>query len=585
MAFLLLLVLAGLAQAVRVLLIERTYGEAAACDGCLVQGVLGSDAGFWLVWLILAWAGFALRHRWLARLLRIACTLLLLFYVLDIYVMRNFNSRMYLAWLMVVGGTPGPVLDHLAATVEWWRWTIVLGGMSALLWLVWRQPESPPGPIGKGVLALSLAVCATAAVLHQPVYYVHGWVVDNVFDQSGARTFREPYGEATLAQLSTPVTAHARCAGFPGAIGKRDIALLILESWSPYQSELLTGLNDWTPQLDRLQREHGYFERMMANGYSTNHGLMALLTGLPVMPTLVPPLERRSFQPAWGWPETFPKQLRRSGYDTAFMTSGDLGFTGKDDWLRHIGFDYIEGHDHPFYSGMRRLHFQAAADRALYDRVVAYLEEREHSAQPLALVIEAVSSHNPFIHPETRKRNEEAVFRYMDAAAADFIDSMLAAGFIENGGVLLVVSDHRAMKALSSGELEVLGHVAHARIPMMIIGNELPPIDRSAVWAQSDLAPSLLALTTGQACGYPGWRNLFAPPDPGRCVFHSRGDDRNLIEVYCESGGGTVRLAGDDSRFLAQSGLSFGQQNAVLLELARLRLMADAHTDAFADSR
>lgn len=580
-----LLALAGLAQAVRVLLIERTYGEAAGCDGCLVQGVLGSDAGFWLIWLILAWAGFALRHRGLARLLRIVCALLLLFYVLDVYVMRNFNSRMYFAWLMVVGGTPAPVLDHLAATVEWWRWMIVVGGLSVLFWLVWKHPESPPGAVGKGVLALALTGCTIAVFASQPVYYVHGWVVGNVFDQSGARTFRQPYGEATLAKLPQPVAAEADCRDSSGARARRDIVLLILESWSPYQSELLTGLNDWTPRLDRLQREHGHFERMMANGYSTNHGLMALLTGLPVMPTLVPPLQRRSFQPAWGWPDTIPKQLGRSGYETAFMTSGDLAFTGKGDWLRHIGFDYIEGHDHPFYSGMRRLHFQAVPDRALYDRVTAYLAEREASAPPLALVVESVSSHNPFIHPETRERDEEAVFRYMDATAAEFIESVRAGGFIEQGGVLVVVSDHRAMKAISAEELNVLGHDAHARIPMMMIGNDLPPVDPSALWAQSDLGASLIALTTGRACGYPGWRNLFASPDAARCVFHTRGDDRNLIEVYCESGQGTVRLAGDDSRFLTQTGLSLRRQEDLLLELARLRLIADAHNDSFPDSK
>lgn len=581
MAFVLFLMLALGAQALRVATVEHIYGDAAGCNGCLTQGVIGSDAGFWLIWLILTGAGYALPQRWLARVLRFVSALLLLYYLLDIYVMTQFSTRMYLAWLLIVGSTPGPVIDHLAATVEWWRWALLPGALALLFWLAWNQPGRPAGVVVKTSLALGLTACAVALVLSQPVYYVHGWVVGNVFDPRGTNTFAVPYGEATLSKLSESGSAGPECEDLSGSHQTRDIVILILESWSPYQSDLLTGLNDWTPRLDRLQKEHGHFTRMMSSGYTTNHGLMALLTGVPVLATLAQPLERRSLQPGWGWPETLPKQLSRAGYETAFLTSGDLGFTGKGDWLSHIGFEYVEGHDHPFYDGMQRLHFRAAPDTALYQRAGAFLSDRDTDAPPLALVVESVSSHNPFIHPETRERNEEAVFRYMDETAADFIESMLADGFVQQGGLLVVVSDHRAMKAISPGELDLLGAAAHARIPMMVLGKDLPPIDRSGLWAQSDLAPSLSAVTTGSACGYPGWRNLFAPSVEPRCVFHTRGDDRNLVEVYCERGQGTVQLAGDDSRFLSERELTPNQQQAILLQLARLRLIADAHNDEF----
>lgn len=581
MAFLLLLLLAWSAQAVRVFIVERTYGEASGCDGCLALGVLGSDAGFWLVWLALAWAGFALQQVWLARLLRVACALLLVYYALDIYVMTQFNSRMYVAWITIVGSTPGPVVDHLAATVPWWRWGAVLGALAALFLVAWRQPDGKPGRGGYGLLALSAAACVLAVWISRPVYYVHGWVVDNVFDQTGARTFAQPYGEATLDRLPKAGDVAAECRGFSGESRARDLVVLMLESWSPYQSELMTGLEAWTPGLDRLMRDHGHFERMMSSGFGTNHALIALLSGIPPLATLVPPLERKPFQPAWGWDETFPKQLNEAGYDTAFLTNGNLAFTNKGEWLTHIGFEYVEGHDHPFYDGMPRLHFQAAPDAALYDRAADFLAERKEIDPPLALVVESVSSHSPFIDPETGKRDEEAVFRYMDRTAADFIESMLDDGFVERGGILVVVSDHRAMKAISPEELEALGGDAHARIPMMVLANDIPPVDRSGLWTQTDLPPSLIALTTGSACGYPGWRNLFAPPAESRCVFHTRGDDRNLTEAYCTDGRGTIRLAGDDSRFISADGLSPERQQDLLLEVARLRLIADEHNERF----
>ena len=586
MAFLLFLLLGWGAQLMRVYTVESIYGDAAGCNGCLAKGVLGSDAAFWLLWLILAWAGYALTRTLPARVLRFVAALLLLYYLLDIYVMTQFSTRMYVPWLLIVGSTPGPVVEHLAATIEWWRWGLVFAALTLLFWLAWRQPQRPAtSALAKTTLGLSLAACAGAILLAQPVYYVHGWVVGNVFDPRGSNTYATAYGEETLSKLAESTIAGPECSDFSGEYQKRDIMILILESWSPYQSDFLTGLNDWTPRLDRLMKEHGHFERMMASGYSTSHGLMALLTGLPVMATLVPPLERRSLQPAWGWSETLPKQLSRSGYETAFLTSGDLSFTGKGDWLTHIGFDYVEGHDHSFYDGMTRLHFRAAPDAALYERATEFLSDRDPAAPSLALVVESVSSHNPFIHPETRERDEEAVFRYIDEAAESFIESMLADEFVQQGGLLVVVSDHRAMKAISPGELDVLGDEAHARIPMMILGKDLPPTDPSGLWAQSDLAPSLSALTTGSACGYPGWQNLFAPAAEARCVFHTRGDDRNLVEVYCQHSRGTVQLAGDESRFVSNQGLTRDQQKAILLELASLRLIADAHNDEFFDIR
>lgn len=581
MVFILWLMLAAGAQILRVTIAERAYGDYAACDGCLIQASLGSDAAFWIPWLLLAWAGNALDQVGLARAIRFVCALFLVYYLLDIYVMANFNTRMYIAWLVIIGSTPAPVLDHLSATFEWWRWVAAGGFLAALFWLAWKQPKRKPGRAGIAFVSAALLAAAAALLVSRPVYYVHGWVTGNVFDPRGSSTFATPYGERTRSDLAGDVAAGAECRDFSGDAQRRDLVILILESWSPYQSERMTGLNDWTPGLDELMSEHNDFSRLMANGYSTNHGLMSLLAGVPILATLVPTLERRVLQPGWGWAETFPKQMNRAGYQTIFLTSGDLSFTRKGDWLSHIGFEELEGHDHPFYDGMERLHFRAAPDSALYDRVQTFLSERTPTSEPLALVVETVSSHNPFIHPETRERDEEAVFRYLDETASAFIRSLSDSRFIREGGLLVVVSDHRAMKAISPGELRVLGHEAHARIPMMILGTDLPPMNTEALLAQSDIGPSLVALTTGSACGYPGWANLFDTDEDRRCVFHTRGDDRNLIETYCDAGHGTVRLAGDESRFISATGLSPERQQEILLEIARLRLVADAHDDAF----
>ena len=202
--------------------------------------------------------------------------------------------------------------------------------------------------------------------------------------------------------------------------------------------------------------------------------------------------------------------------------------------------------------------------------------------QPLALVIESVSSHNPFMHPLTREPGEEPAIRYMAHAAADFQRTLAAKGFFSKGGILIMVSDHRAMTAVSPEEFEVIGTDAAARVPMVVIARYDTARTVTKLIHHADIAPSIAALMTPQGCGYPGWQSLFkkSPESQQRCVFHARGDDWGLLEVICADGQGTVRLAGDDSYFVNVDDIAPNRQQELLHEIAVLRYMAHQHTQA-----
>lgn len=358
--------------------------------------------------------------------------------------------------------------------------------------------------------------------------------------------------------------------------------MLIVESWSPYHSAFWSGFNDWTPRLDALARRGQAFKRFHAGGYNTNEGLISLLTGMEFVLPITPPSQAQAFETAWHKPHTLPVQLSAAGYHTHFITSGDLSFTRKGEWLLDIGFDRVEGHDHPDYDGLPRLHFGAVADDVLYaraGRLIAELHERE---QAFFVVVESVSSHHPFIHPYTGQRDEEAVMRYVDAAAADFIEALEKDGFFDNG-LLFVVSDHRAMTFVSRAEVQLFGRAAASRIPGFIFAGEQhngePTYEAGdqidTLLHQADLPRTVLNRVSDQVCATADRRDMLARPDQGaQCIFHARGDHRDRIDVLCDHAEGTVEVDGDNSRFVDHSGLNATERQTILLRIAAQRLQA-----------
>ena len=248
--------------------------------------------------------------------------------------------------------------------------------------------------------------------------------------------------------------------------------------------------------------------------------------------------------------------------------------------MAEIGFEYIEGHDYPGYKGQKRLHFSSVPDHFLYQRSLEYLDEAP-SDKPLFLTIESVSTHQPFIHPQTRERSIEAVIRYMDNTVFEFYEGLAQRGFFEHG-ILLIVSDHRSMTPIFPQEQAVLGRKAASLVPMILIDGSGPGMRVDAPLHQADIAPSLLASAGEYSC--PGEASIWPDaPRVERCRFHVRGDQRNLVDVFCHDGGGTVALAGDESRFVIADRLNETRQRQILDEIARMRLLAQQQDEAFTE--
>ncbi|RVU32661.1 LTA synthase family protein [Neptunomonas marina] len=563
----------------RILELNETFSATIGCDGCFKRSIALHDLLFFGVVLLLTALSFVIRVWFVSIALRLLSSVLLIGYWADVFIMREFFTRLNLADVKRYGTEPSLVLRHIENTglleiYGPYTALMIAGATFALL-----MPARGFSSLYKLACVFALVMIG-ASFFVKPTSYVHDWGLVNYVQSNMAAGVSEPYStEREVISLAEHNKARTQlaCRGESPMAGK-NIILLILESWSPYQSELLSGIRDWTPHLDKLAKDNTYFTQMYASGFSTNEGLMSLLAGNAFLSPIKSFHAVRPFETAWKQERTLPLYLSEAGYHTRFITNGNLKFSHKGKWLNHIGFDQVDGHDLPLFtnSGQRRLHFDAVPDALLYE---AALQHARSADQPYFMVLENVSTHHPYIQPETLERSQELVFRYMDNTVANFYEALEGINFFENG-VLMIVSDHRAMIPMTKHEIDIFGRAAASRIPAIIVEKGRAPtrIDRPV--HQSDL------VTSFAACNSDSPRSWFHEKgDQDACLFHARGDSRDVIDVFCPAGHGSIVLAGENSRFRDSEGLSEDMKQALLDEVAYKRIVGDYQHAKYLESR
>lgn len=557
----------------RVRHVDAAFGAAFGCQGCLTGSVLIHDLPYLSGVLSCLVLGTWVRTAWVGLSCRLLALVGLLVYGLDIAVSQQLFTRLHAADVMIFAAQPAVLQSHLSNTgLLHWPVLLVLAGL-VIGFLVLPSGRGF-GRRGAAALAVPLGL-ATAGFALDPGQYVHDWALRNVVAVNLNTGVSQPY-RSELEPAGEVSTAMA-CAA--GQNVTPDVIILILESWSSYQSALFGGTRDWTPNLDRIGRENTYFTSMHAAGFTTNDGLMGLLTGMELLSPVKLFFSSIPFETTWGQSRTLPKLLGERGYHTAFFTSGNLAFTEKGRWLKDVGFAHVEGHDHPSYEGHPRLHFDAVPDEVLYARVLDYLNQGA-TTRPKLVVIESVSSHHPFIHPYTKEHDEEAVFRYMDQAAAGFHAALVERGFLERGQ-LLIVSDHRAMIPVRADERAIFGRATLSRIPAIWVGGAAR--GRGEVrtpFHQADVIDTFDWMTAETVCTDRGRRDLTNPASTQpRCLYHGRGDNRDLVDVFCPQAEGTIRLAGDDTGMAEWVPADAPGAAEAVAWLNRYRIERDRHHD------
>ena len=556
----------------RATVVENRFAEYVGCPDCFLFPSLSADGWLLALMAALVLAAANIPSRLLAAGVGLVTALLLLLYIGDLVVLQLFGIRLFFVDIAAYGVETAAVWDQL---------TGIFGGMGpalavlTLLLGVCLVPVLIPALAGRwtnGLLAALMVSSLALAIVPDEPEYVNDWIYKNFLQanlHSGESVaYSDPVAEGH--QRAYEERWPHRC--LDGRSERPNVVVVVIESWSSYQSQAFGGLYDWTPELDAIARDHVRFTNFHAGGFSTNEGLVNLLGGVRLWAPFEHFFKASEFSHAWEIERSLPGLFNEHGYRTAKLTTGPLAFMRKGEWFDHIGFDEVEGNEHPFYLDWPQISFHAPPDEALYRRSLDWIDSA--GDEPYLLVMQTVTTHQPYTHPETGKSDMEGTFAYADEWAAWFHDQLKDSGFFDDG-VLLITSDHRSMDPVRSGEREKFGHAAPSLIPMIVVdGDWTGPSKVDQVRQLSDVLPGFEhRLSADEVCLGEFEASLFEdPPHADSCVFHLRGGERGIVNVLCDSGEGQVRLDGDDTRFRWSEGLSDDRKARLLDAIATERM-------------
>ncbi|MES2581587.1 MAG: LTA synthase family protein [Pseudomonadota bacterium] len=543
-------------------MVSRAYMD---CQWCLSTKAVTHESELVLILLAIHLLSCISRLRLVRVPLRLLLLLGLVITGLDLLVTHTLWTRLTLSELLVFAGEFGAVAGFLQQLLPniWTALAIALAAGLVLVVFV-RYLRDDRASLPPLFLYLLIGAGVVGCELVETREYHDAFLQNSVQVFFKRQTSTTPYSAEFSKTISAaPAAEPAICS--KAVHGRSDVILLVFESLSMYHSALFSGINDWMPEFDAISKTGTRFSNFYANGVTSEQGLVSLLTGEP--PIARGKTTKTLFEQFHSPVDSVPRMLHGLGYETVFLTTGNLGFMDKGKWLKGIGFDVVEGHEAPAYMGLKRYQFDAAPDDALYDRALTWLQE--HKTAPVFMTLETVTTHMPNVDPETGARSQEQTYRYADRQLGNFVRSLRSSGFFDNG-TLIITADHRAMVPLSLKEQALYGDRAYARVPMTVVGKGVVARHETASLSQSDLLPSLRnALGTGQQCAGAN-QGVFLPTvaHVPQCIYTNRSYDHNSVFVHCGASDFTVALNGDKTRFVD----AIAPPPGLLPELHRLRL-------------
>lgn len=283
--------------------------------------------------------------------------------------------------------------------------------------------------------------------------------------------------------------------------GRKNLVLILVESFGSEFWGSLGAAPGWTPRLDGWAARGTLFTRLYATGNRTVRGLEGTLASFPPLPgdSIV---KRR---PA-GRAATLARVLGGRGYETLFLYGGRGLFDGMRAFALANGYGrFIEQKD--FESPVFKT-IWGVCDEDLLDRTLAELRLLHRRGVPFFATALTVSNHKPYTYPAGRIPEDPGwhsrhhAVKYTDYALGRFLDQASREPFFKDT-VFAVVADHGA-RVYGREDIPIHSY----EIPMLVVGPGAAPGRRVAVLGSSlDVGPTLLGLLG------PGYESVFFGQD------------------------------------------------------------------------
>lgn len=335
-----------------------------------------------------------------------------------------------------------------------------------------------------------------------------------------------------------------------------DIYIIILESFSSHLFPSLGG-EPVALKLDSIARENILFTEFYANGFRTDRGIPAILSGFPAQPTtsVMKFVEKAAKLPS------LAGALKKAGYEAEYYYGGDANFTNMQAYLVNSGFSTVMS-DKDF-SLSEKMSKWGAHDDIMLSKVKENIKKNAVGDVPRLRVIQTSSSHEPFdvpyANPAFSSDPRLNAFAFTDSCVADFIDNLKTMPKWDKTLVVLV-PDHYGVYPEQLDSLP-LRH----KIPLILAGGALggKKCRIPTVGSQVDIAASLLSLLGMDHSEFKFSNNIFSDGSPHYAFLAGRNeigmiDQKNCVSYNIENNR-TVINEGSESRLLLEKLKSYIQ--------------------------
>lgn len=288
----------------------------------------------------------------------------------------------------------------------------------------------------------------------------------------------------SLDKIYTPVKVYNDSL----PITKKNIVVIILESFGQENVGFFNDGKGYTPFLDSLMAQSLVFKNGFANGKLSIDAASSVLSGIPSL------MSNSYISSTYGMNriKAFPAILKEQGYHTSFFHGAFNGSQHFDKFSSIAGLDsYFGKNEYPYKGG---------EDGAwgIFDEefMQFFCEKQSDFSQPFLSVLFTLSSHNPYTIPEKYKgkfpvgtaKIHESI-GYADYALRQYFASAKKQKWYSNT-LFILSADHTS----SEGSGFYSGDIGKYLIPIVFFDPSNPALKGvdSTIFQQTDIMPFAL---------------------------------------------------------------------------------------------
>lgn len=304
------------------------------------------------------------------------------------------------------------------------------------------------------------------------------------------------------AEHNTPADSTLMPAGMTMPLPEgTNVVMVIMESMTAEKTCLAenSSAGSLTPVLDSLMANGLVFTRTYSAGIHTYNGIYSSLYSHPAL--LARHTMKHTFVPQM---DGLPQQLKKAGYNTAYLMTHDENFDNMQGFLYGNAFDSVIGQS--YYPKNEIVGTWGIPDHVLMKHAVEHCNEAV-KVGPFLTVIMTCSDHPPFylpddidFHPSNTKLENQMV-EYADYSIGELIRLAQQQPWFDNT-LFVFIADHGQIWGANKYDLALSYH----HVPMLFYyPGKIAPSRYDGLALQIDLGPTLLGMmpfaTSNNTCG------------------------------------------------------------------------------------